>query len=103
MKARNVHSLHLDVSSLSEYNVKVCLLPAVMCVGMLPRLRRVTVELPQTTMHRCDDPYDQSGCVSDLVEGFNRDLGARGRLMSVGMGGREEWFWEVGSCRKGEE
>lgn len=95
MEAQNIRSVHLNVSAMSEYNMKACLLPAVTCALQLPLLERITVDLPRISSRRFDDPYDKSGCIADLVLDFNHDLATEGRLVTVGTSCRQAWFWEA--------
>jgi hypothetical protein len=96
MAATNLREVFFNVSSLSEYNMSACLLPSVTLATRLPHLQRITVELPRSTYHRSDDPYDKSGMVESVVRDFNHYLGVRGKLVAVdaGIGGRQVWFWE---------
>jgi hypothetical protein len=80
---------------MSEYNMKACLLPAMVCAAKFPSLERMTVELPRISYHRSDDPYDRLGLISDLVNDFNHYLGLRGKLTAVGTEGQDVWFWEA--------
>lgn len=95
MQAQNIKSVHFNVSTMSEYNMKACLLPAVTCALQLPLLGRITVDLPWILSRRADDPYDKSGCIADLVLDFNHDLGIDGRLVTIGTNSRQAWFWEA--------
>jgi hypothetical protein len=95
MQAQNIRSVQFNVSAMSEYNMKACLLPAVTCAVQLPDLERITVDLPRISSHRADDPYDKSGCIADLVLDFNHDLGIAGRLVTIGTTSRQVWFWEA--------
>jgi hypothetical protein len=95
MQAQNIKSVSFNVSSMSEYNMKACLLPAVTCALQLPLLERITVDLPRISSRRSDDPYDKSGCIADFVLNFNHDLATEGRLVTVGTNSRQAWFWEA--------
>jgi hypothetical protein len=95
MQACNMRTVHFNVSSMSGYNMKACLLPAMACAVKFPRLERMTVELPKIAYHRSDDPYDSLGLISDLINDFNHHLGLRGRLVTVGTKGQDLWFWKV--------
>lgn len=75
--------------------MKACLLPAATCALKLPLLERITVDLPRISSRRSDDPYDKSGCTTDLVLDFNHDLAAEGRLVTVGTSSGQAWFWEA--------
>lgn len=94
LQASSCRSVHFDVSALSEYDMSVCLLPAVACALRLPYLECITVGLPRIYYHRSGDPYDCMGNVGRLVGGLNRALGLSGKLVTVGIGGGEVWFWQ---------
>jgi hypothetical protein len=95
MQAQNIRTVHFNISAMSEYNMKACLLPAVTCALQLPLLERITVDLPRISSRRTDDPYDNSGCIANLVLDFNHDLATEGRLVTVGTSSRQAWFWEA--------
>jgi hypothetical protein len=97
-RGHNIRRLHLDVSTLSQWTMKVCLLPAIACAQNLPLLQHISIALPTIIPHRSDDPYDCSGVIEDFVGDVNRALGVAGKLMSVGArcpnGEKQVWFWE---------
>jgi hypothetical protein len=111
MACSNLESVHMDVSNVSEFNIRTCVLPVVACAMKLPLLQKISVSLPRIPYLRCDDDYDASGLVSDVVGDLNFYLGLKGKLeeirTAVETGEMMVWFWNTqgndGSIRESME